>query len=220
MPAVEPIAAICSARKGLAKERDATMRACRTSGFSPDLMEHKPASIDSARTISLGIAERCDVFILLLAHRYGSRPREGSPSYTDLEFRRALRLRKPILAFAMDASRKVRPKHVETDSDAVRRLAAMRALAAKPPRVLREFRNPDHLYGLVAEALREWLARWDRAPQPGATPLATHDDVASVLGYLRQADAKINALVAQNQALSAEVVRLAEMLRHRPLARG
>jgi tetratricopeptide (TPR) repeat protein len=62
--------------------------------------------------------EGSDVFILMLAHRYGSRPPDTDRSHTELEYAAAVRSDKPLHIFAIDPSFPWPPTDVSTDSDA------------------------------------------------------------------------------------------------------
>ena len=59
------------------------------------------ADTDTVRDSCLKDVEQCDVYLLILGQRYGFQPKESNPlnlSITHLEFRRAVELKKPIVA--------------------------------------------------------------------------------------------------------------------------
>ncbi len=63
--------------------------------------------------------ESCDVFVLLLAHRYGSRPPGQRRSYTELEYRWAMDCpRMRLLAFVVDPAFPWPPLEVDSVADA------------------------------------------------------------------------------------------------------
>jgi hypothetical protein len=61
---------------------------------------YRPGS-DTVREGCLADVDACDVYVLILGHRYGFQPADGNPeglSITHLEFRRAVRSGKPRVA--------------------------------------------------------------------------------------------------------------------------
>lgn len=63
--------------------------------------------------------QSCDVFVLLLAHRYGARPPGGQLSYTELEYGWAInRPEMPLLAFVADPAFPWPPLEVDRGADA------------------------------------------------------------------------------------------------------
>ena len=71
--------------------------------------------------------EACDVFLLLLAHRYGARPPGDERSYTELEYEWAIaRAGLPVIAFIVDPELDWRPAEIDrgADADALQRFVA------------------------------------------------------------------------------------------------
>jgi formylglycine-generating enzyme required for sulfatase activity len=96
-----------------------------------------------------------DVYVLLIAHRYGTRPAEDNPqrrSITHLEYEQASRHLKPRLVFTVDRHHPWPPPWIDRNADADD-LAAFRAEVEKIHGVNR-FTTPDQLASLVLQALQ------------------------------------------------------------------
>jgi hypothetical protein len=96
-----------------------------------------------------------DVYVLLIAHRYGYRPLEHNPqrrSITQQEYEEASRHGKPRLVFTVDRKEKWLPDWIDSGEDAAD-LAAFRAEVEKTHGVNR-FTTPDQLASLVLQALQ------------------------------------------------------------------
>ena len=65
-------------------------------------MEHFGASEKTSVEVCLNNLADSDRVIVLLGTRYGSRPNNNSPSYTEIEVREAEKLNKPIQAYLLD----------------------------------------------------------------------------------------------------------------------
>jgi hypothetical protein len=121
-----PVRVFISSTSGaLAPYRQAAVDVCHRLGLQPVYME----DFDPERPPPLQVCRRkvarCDVFVLLLAHRYGARPPGEERSYTELEYHWALsRPELPLLAFVVDPSFPWSPPDIDdgADGEALRRL--------------------------------------------------------------------------------------------------
>jgi len=68
-------------------------------------MEHFGASEHSPIEVCLSNLADSDRVIVLVGTRYGSRPDDNSPSYTELEIREAERIGKPLQIYVLDTDR-------------------------------------------------------------------------------------------------------------------
>ena len=113
---------VSSTSGALTEYRSTVIDVCHRLGLIPVAME----TFDPNRLPPLEVCRQavdsCDIFVLLLAHRYGVRPPGQELSYTELEYRRAVQQPNvTILPFVVD------PGHAWSLSDADR---------ANPDRVL------------------------------------------------------------------------------------
>src|SRR5581483_8034759 len=120
--------------------------------MSPEV-SHLPPSLSKP-----DVGNAADAYVLLLAYRYGFRPKDGNPdrkSITQLEDEEAGRHSgKPRLVFTVDPEHPWKPKWIDKGKDA-RDLDAFRATVLDRHGI-HQFTDPDQLVGLVLQALRAW----------------------------------------------------------------
>ena len=123
---------VCSTFKDLKEHRAALMKAIEAQGFYPEAMEHDAARPDGTVVdSSLQKVRDAAAYIGVISHKYGQIPEsaDSNPdgfSLTELEFREARRLGRPILIFIMGDDHDVKPNAVERDPDKIRKLEAFR----------------------------------------------------------------------------------------------
>jgi hypothetical protein len=114
---------ISSTARDLPDHRKEVMDACLRQGMFPIMMEHLPASDDEAIPASLKMVDEADIYLLMLAHRYGYVPTANNPehlSVTEHEYNRALERKIPILTFAMHKDHPLKAEDVEKGEGAVK----------------------------------------------------------------------------------------------------
>lgn len=147
--------------------------ALERAGYDVECMEKYPAFDERPLGYCLTDVAAADVYVLLIAHRYGYRPPAGNPerrSITQLEYEEAGRFpAKPRLAFTVDLDHTWLPRFIDKGDDE-RDLSRFRATVEERHGV-RRFTTPDHLSTLVLQALRR-LDHNPAAPpsQPAHTP--------------------------------------------------
>jgi len=110
---------ISSAPGALGPYRHAAAEVCYRLGMIPVYMGEFDPQRPPPAEVSRGEVDRCDVFVLLLAHRYGPRPPGERLSYTELEYQRAMsRPGLPLLAFVVDPAFAWPPPDIDRDEDA------------------------------------------------------------------------------------------------------
>jgi hypothetical protein len=160
---------VSSMSRDLPLHREQVRLACERNGFEPRwMMEHLTALNEDPVQASLRMVEEADVYLGILAYRYGTIPSGYNLSITEMEYNRAAELKKPRLVFFI---RKDHPV-VEADFDTGPGAEKLKALKARigEERVAAFFKSPAELYGYVGDALRNlaWTSiRLRRArPQP------------------------------------------------------
>jgi Domain of unknown function (DUF4062) len=92
---------ISSMARDLPQHREQVRLACTRAGFDPvEMMEHLTALNENAVAASLEMVERADVYLGILANRYGTIPNGYDLSITEMEYNRAVELDKPRLIFS------------------------------------------------------------------------------------------------------------------------
>ena len=145
---------ISSTYEDLKDHREAVYRALRRLGHDVQAMEDYVAADQRPVDKCLADVAACDLYVGILAWRYGYVPPDGNPdgrSITELEYREAERLRTPRLIFMVDEEAAWPRKFVDT-GEADERLRALRAeLGQRTVRSL--FATTHELAELVATAV-------------------------------------------------------------------
>jgi hypothetical protein len=142
---------ISSTWEDLQSERQAVERALhrlRDTAFAG--MEYFGSRPETPREVSLAEVDRSDVYIGLLAHRYGS-------GITEAEYRRARERGLPCLIYLKDDSVPVPLSQIEREPEKVARLEALKS-ELKTHYTLSFFKSPDHLATQVVADLHNLLA--------------------------------------------------------------
>lgn len=89
---------VSSTFQDLEKERQEVMHALLELDCMPAGMELFPAADETQWNLIQRVIDDCDYYLLILGGRYGSMGAEGL-SYTEMEYRYALSVNKPTIAF-------------------------------------------------------------------------------------------------------------------------
>ncbi len=111
---------ISSTARDLPEHRKEVMDACLRQGMFPDMMEHLSASDDEAISASLRMVNDTDVYVLILAHRYGYVPKGHALSVTEMEYNRAVERKIRRLVFVMHDDHPVKASDVEKGEAAIK----------------------------------------------------------------------------------------------------
>src|SRR5216683_3684035 len=118
---------ISSTARDLPKHREQVRLACERAGFEPrEMMEHLTAENRNAVETSLRMVEEADVYLGILAYRYGTVPTGYDLSITEMEYNRAVELGKPRLVFFIHEDHSVRASDFDTGPGA-EKLKALKA---------------------------------------------------------------------------------------------
>lgn len=146
---------ISSTARDLPEHRKEVMDACLRQGMFPIMMEHLPASDDEAIPASLRMVDEAEIYLLILAHRYGYVPKANDPkqiSVTEHEYNRAVERKLPILTFVMHEDHPVKAADVEKGEGAVK-LETFKNLALL--KVTNFFISPPDLRAHVINSLSQ-----------------------------------------------------------------
>jgi tetratricopeptide (TPR) repeat protein len=143
---------ISSTARDLPEHREQVRLACERVGFAPhDMMEHLTALDADSIQASLRLVDEAEVYVGILAYRYGYVPDGHDMSITEMEYNRAVRRNIPRLIFFIHEDHPVTGKDVETGPGAAK-LTALKERIGKA-RVAAFFKSPDDLRAHVVEAL-------------------------------------------------------------------
>jgi formylglycine-generating enzyme required for sulfatase activity len=175
--------------------RDAIERA----DMVPVGMERFAASTDPAVDVCVRLAAECDLYVGIVAHRYGWAPEgHAGKSITWLEYEAAKKAGRPRLMFQIDPDLPLNPL-VDMDPgpdrwDKQKKLDEFRAIvrADQMPALFGE----DTLLGVVLHSLHDHLARL--VPQSAPSPAPTAGPVPAALALYRDAMLEEHGSIALN----------------------
>ncbi len=169
-------AMISSTSLDLPDHRKQVVEACLRESVFPIGMEHLPVRDSSAVTVDREMVDKADIYIGIFGVRYGEVPPDHDISYTELEFNRAVERGIPILVFVMHEDHPVKPRDVEADAEAQRKLAELKKRASTG-RIRGEFKSPEELRGLVIQALADLRRREEDEKGKPAPSFHPHYDI-------------------------------------------
>jgi hypothetical protein len=147
---------VSSTARDLPQHREHVMAACLTQNLFPKMMEYLPASDANAIKASLQMVDEADLYVGVIAFRYGYVPKGHKISVTEMEYDRAGKRGIPRLMFLMDENHPLRVADVETGLGADKLRAFRERIGLD--RVIGKFISPEDLRARVVQALSEFRA--------------------------------------------------------------
>jgi formylglycine-generating enzyme required for sulfatase activity len=151
----QPSVYVSSTFIDLEGHRAALKTALEKARYDVECMEKYTAFDERPLDRCLADVAATDVYVLLIAHRYGYRPPENNPqrrSITQLEYEQASRHNKPRLVFTIHSDHDWKPKWIDSGEDGTD-LAAFRA-EVEASHGVGSFTTADQLASLVLQALQ------------------------------------------------------------------
>lgn len=121
---------VSSTYQDLQEERQEVMHALLELDCIPSGMELFPATNESQWSLIKRVIEDCDYYVLILGGRYGSCGPDGI-SYTEMEYRHALAIGKPTIAFLHKDTGTIQANKCETTQEGKDKLVAFRNAVEK-----------------------------------------------------------------------------------------
>ena len=118
---------VSSTFRDLEDERQEVMHALLELDCMPAGMELFPAANESQWNLIKRVIDDCDYYILIIGGRYGSIGPDGL-SYTEMEYRYASQIGKPIISFLHRNPGQIVADKTEQSAEGKEKLAAFRAL--------------------------------------------------------------------------------------------
>ncbi len=147
---VKKVLISCSALD-LPEHRRQVLDACLRQGMFPIMMEHLPASAADAVEESTRMVNEADLYLCVLAYRYGYMPSGLDISLTEMEYNRAVERGILCLIFLMDEKHPIMASDVERGEGAAKLVAFKERL--KTERVVNFFGSPQDLQAQVINSL-------------------------------------------------------------------
>jgi len=158
---------VSSTYEDLHEERQEVMHALLELDCMPAGMELFPAADDDQWTLIKNVITECDYYIVIIGGRYGSLNNEGI-SYTEMEYRYALEISKPIIAFLHKDPDALPAKRTEQNIESKEKLKEFRNLCEN--KMCKYWENPSNLGSVVSRSLIRLIKSnpsigWVRADQ-------------------------------------------------------
>lgn len=158
---------VSSTQKDLVEHRRAVVRVLEQMGQSVGRMEGFGPRPGKPVEESLAEVDKCELFLGIYAHSYGTTPDGEEISITEREYKRAVEEGKPVLAFIVDNTFHW-DKEVREDEPGRSRLERLKARIRRN-HVVAEFTTPDDLAATVAAGVGNQIqAAHVPAPAPNA----------------------------------------------------
>ncbi len=141
---------VSSTYQDLQKERQEVMQALLELDCIPSGMELFPAANESQWSLIKKVIDECDYYVLILGGRYGSCDPDGI-SYTEKEYKYALSIEKPTIAFLHKDPGDIPAKHCESTQKGKDKLAAFRSFVEE--KLCKHWSTPDELGSVVSRSL-------------------------------------------------------------------
>jgi tetratricopeptide (TPR) repeat protein len=137
--------------------RSEVLHACARQQMLPLMMEHLPASGADAIATSMKLIDDADIFVGIIAHRYGYVPEGNEYSITEMEYNRAVERGIPRLIFLIDKNHPITIGDVETGEKALKLDAFKKRLLVE--NFVNFFASPADLRAHVINSLSQYRTR-------------------------------------------------------------
>lgn len=176
---------ISSTYMDLLDARAEVMQALLELNCMPAGMELFPAANEDQWNWIKRVIDESDYYLVILAGRYGSLSEKTGQSYTEMEYRYALEIGKPVIGFIHDNPKQLPAMFYETDAELRQKLDQFRALVQS--RLCKYWSSPADLGAKVSRSLTQLMKQhptvgWVRADA------VTPENAQEVLNLRRQAE--------------------------------
>src|SRR5437773_4752684 len=176
---------VSSTFEDLQEERQQVIQALLELDCIPAGMELFPAADEDQWTLIKEVISDCDYYIVLIGGRYGS-VGPSRLSYTEMEYRYAVELGKPVLAFVHKDPRILPAFKVDSNPEPGRKLAEFRTLAQR--KMCRFWTTAPELGGLVSRSVVRLIKHSPATGWIKASQLPEGDPVVELVELRRRLD--------------------------------
>lgn len=141
---------VSSTYEDLQEERREVMQALLELDCIPAGMELFPASNEEQWDLIKRVIDDSDYYILIVGGRYGSTDKDGI-GYTEKEYRYALEINKPTIAFFHKYPGKIQSDKTEQTNEGKEKLALFKELVEQ--KISKFWTNPDDLGSVVSRSM-------------------------------------------------------------------
>lgn len=176
---------VSSTYRDLEEERQEVMHALLELDCIPSGMELFPAANESQWNLIKKVIDDCDYYLLILGGRYGSIGPEGI-SYTEMEYRYALSINKPTIAFMHRKPGNIIADKSEHSAEGKAKLQAFRELAGQ--KHWKEWETAQELGSVVSRSLVQLIKSTPAIGWVRGNELPDKDATLELLRLRRQVD--------------------------------
>ncbi|HEY2781987.1 MAG TPA: DUF4062 domain-containing protein [Steroidobacteraceae bacterium] len=169
----------------LEAERQEVMHALLELDCIPAGMELFPAANETQWNLIQKVISDCDYYVLILGGRYGSLGPEGL-SYTEMEYRYALSIGKPTIAFVHRAPGKIIAQKTETTDEGKAKLSAFRSMVEK--KLCKPWETAQELGSVVSRSLIQLMKSNPAVGWVRANELADRETTLELLHQKRRVE--------------------------------
>jgi len=169
---------VSSTYQDLERERQEVMHALLELDCIPSGMELFPAASDTQWNLIKRVIEDCDYYLLIFGGRYGTIGSEGL-SYTEMEYRHALSIGKPIISFVHKDPGSIIAAKSEQSDEGKEKLAAFKNLVEK--KLCKYWVAPADLGSVVSRSLVQLMKSTPAVGWVRADELPTKDATLELL---------------------------------------
>jgi hypothetical protein len=177
---------ISSTARDMPGHRQILRDACERAGFEPNMMEKLPALDAEAIQASLRMVDEADVYVGVFAYRYGYVPKGHDISIAEMEYDRAVDLKKPRLIFFMDKTHPITVEDLETGPGEIKLQVLKDRIEQQGVEAF--FKSPGDLKGDVIAALTTLGRKLDTAAAVVSTAAPAFSAKAKIVISYRRAD--------------------------------
>lgn len=176
---------VSSTFRDLELERQEVMQALLELDCIPSGMELFPAANETQWDLIKKVIDDCDYYVLIIAGRYGSLGTDGI-GYTEMEYRYALSVGKPTIAFLHRNPGKIISENCESSREGKEQLAAFRASVEK--KLCKQWDSAQELGSVVSRSLIQLIKSTPAVGWVRANELADRDATLELLRLRRQVE--------------------------------
>jgi Domain of unknown function (DUF4062) len=176
---------VSSTYRDLEQERQEVMHALLELDCIPSGMELFPAANETQWNLIKKVIDDCDYYVLIIAGRYGSISPEGL-SYTEMEYRYALSIEKPTVAFLHRNPGKISADNSEQTPEGKEKLRQFRT--AVEQKICKHWETPQELGSVVSRSLIQLTKSTPAVGWVRANELADRDATMELLQLRRRVE--------------------------------
>lgn len=176
---------VSSTYQDLQEERQEVMHALLELDCIPSGMELFPAANESQWSLIKKVIQDCDYYVLILGGRYGSCGPDGL-SYTEMEYRYALSIGKPTIAFLHKDPGTIQANRCESTKEGKEKLAAFRSFVEE--KLCKYWSTPAELGSVVSRSLIQLIKTTPAVGWVRADELPTKDATLELLKLRRRVE--------------------------------